>query len=162
MNMVDPTRILYIHGSESSSQTFKAQYLRSRFPDMITPDFSDLVPERLSELNAIIGETNEWTLIGSSLGGMVATIYADRYPERVRKLILLAPALNLPEFEIQVRQPIRVPAVIVHGTLDRIVPPGPVRKMAERVFPKLTYIVVEDDHRLHEAIRDLDWQTLLD
>jgi hypothetical protein len=36
-----------------------------------------------------------------------------------------------------------------------------VRKIAQRVFPNLTYHIVDDDHRLHVATDTLDWQAIL-
>ncbi|WP_242485331.1 MULTISPECIES: alpha/beta fold hydrolase [unclassified Peribacillus] len=39
-------------------------------------------------------EINQATLIGHSMGGQIATEFALNYPERVSKLVLLAPGLS--------------------------------------------------------------------
>ncbi|MFH2104229.1 MAG: alpha/beta fold hydrolase [Chloroflexota bacterium] len=160
--MIDPTRILFIHGSESSSQTYKAGLLREQFPGMLTPDFTGTLDARLAQLEGIIADTTGWTLVGSSLGGLMAAIFAARHPGQVRKLVLLAPALVLPEFEPYAGGQIPVPAVVIHGSRDDVVPPGPVLELARKVFPKLTYITVDDDHRLHKTAGELDWKSILE
>jgi len=53
--MIDPTHILYIHGSDSSSQTYKATLLRDIFPGMCIPDFVGGLPERMEQLERYWG-----------------------------------------------------------------------------------------------------------
>jgi pimeloyl-ACP methyl ester carboxylesterase len=160
--MIDNSRILFIHGSESNGQTYKASLLRKLFPDMHAPNFTDNLDERLTQLRSVIGETTGWTLVGSSLGGLTAAIFAAQSPAQVRKLVLLAPALALPEFEPYRAGQIAVPTVVIHGAQDEVVPLDSVRLICERVFPQLTYRVVDDDHRLHKTAERLDWRSILD
>jgi pimeloyl-ACP methyl ester carboxylesterase len=159
--MIDPSRILYIHGSESSSQTFKATLLRSLFPGLIIPDFTGGLPERMLQLEAALGIKTGWALVGSSLGGLMAALFAMQHPGQVRKLVLLAPALTLPGFTMSLNSKITIPTSIIQGTQDEFIPLEPTRKLAEKVFTDLTYIVVNDDHRLHKTARELDWTKLL-
>ena len=158
--MIDSDCLIFIHGSESSSKTTKATLLRGLFPGMVVPDFTGPLEERMVQLESILGDKTGWTIIGSSLGGLMAVLYAARHPEQVRKLVLLAPALTLPEF-FQVTAPISIPCVIIHGTQDDIVPLGPARTLAEKFFTDLTYIVVDDDHRLHKSAQETDWNAIL-
>jgi hypothetical protein len=37
----------------------------------------------------------------------------------------------------------------------------PVRTIAQKLFTNLTYYIVEDDHRLHKSVHELDWNTIL-
>jgi pimeloyl-ACP methyl ester carboxylesterase len=115
----------------------------------------------MAQLANIIKDESGWTLIGSSLGGLMAALFAARHPGQVRRLVLLAPALNLPEFANHLPRPVKVPTLLIHGRKDDVVPPEPVRRLAKRVFPKLTYLLVDDDHRLHHTADTLDWQSLL-
>ncbi len=160
--MVDARRLIFLHGSESNSQTYKATLLRSRFPGMVVPDFTGPLAARMGQLGSILGKKKSWTLIGSSLGGLMAVLFAYHSPDQVRKLVLLAPALTLPVFSEEVTGPISIPCIIIHGTQDDVVPLGQARKLAERVFKDLTYLVVNDDHRLHKTARELDWEKILD
>ncbi len=47
---------------------------------------------QLQELLALEGDNSKITLIGYSMGGAIATCYAAAYPDKVRQLVLLAPA----------------------------------------------------------------------
>jgi pimeloyl-ACP methyl ester carboxylesterase len=160
--MRGPAHLLYIHGSDSSSQTYKAQVLRRLYPHLIVPDFSGPLGVRMAALEAVVGEGKGWILIGSSLGGLMAALFAARHPDQVRKLILLAPALHLPEFARRLRKPVDVPAVLIQGKKDEVVPPQAVHRLAKRLFPKLHCISVDDDHRLHKAADTLDWKALIE
>jgi len=155
--------IVFIHGSGGDkSQTYKARILRGLFPGMLTPDFDGDLSERMVQLKGILGNETGWTLIGSSLGGLMAALFATQAPCQVRKLVLLAPALTFPEFAGNLPAPIAVPTIVVHGTRDELLPLEAGRTLAEKVFTSLTYLVVDDDHRLHKTAETLDWKSLLD
>jgi pimeloyl-ACP methyl ester carboxylesterase len=161
--MNDATHILFIHGSSGDKgQTYKARILRSSFPGMLSPDFNGDLPERMEQLKAILGTETNWTLVGSSLGGLMAALFAMQHPDQVRKLVLLAPALTLPVFTRSLASQISIPTIIIQGTRDDFIPLEPTRKLAEKVFTSLTYIVVDDDHRLHKTAEELDWKKLLE
>jgi pimeloyl-ACP methyl ester carboxylesterase len=98
--------VLYLHGFASSGASGKAAYLGERLrargerfaaPDLNRPDFSTLTITRMiDQVHALIAaEKGPVTLIGSSLGAFVAVNVAAKWPELVRSLILLAPALDL-------------------------------------------------------------------
>jgi pimeloyl-ACP methyl ester carboxylesterase len=128
---------------------------------MLTPDFSGSFDERMEQLHPILGSRQDWTIIGSSYGGLMGSVFTCKHPNQVRKLILLAPALMLPEFTSEHFAPIDIPTVLVHGTQDDVVPPAAVKKIAQNVFTKLEYISVDDGHRLHKAFEELDWENIL-
>jgi pimeloyl-ACP methyl ester carboxylesterase len=93
--MFDVQRLIYLHGSESDSSSGKARQFLERFPGMLTPDFKGSFDERISQLDSILSDKTNWTLIGSSFGGLMGATYTHDHPAQVRKLILLAPALTL-------------------------------------------------------------------
>jgi len=159
--MLDTKRIVYLHGLDSNSQTYKAAVIRAVYPDLITPDFIGFLDERMRQLYPILGDASNWTLIGSSFGGLMAALFATQRPAQVHKLILLAPALMLSEFAEHLPTPIDVPTIIIHGTQDTVVPVEIIQPLAERVFRHLDYRLVDDDHRLHKSAQELDWKSLL-
>lgn len=97
--------ILYLHGFASSSKSTKAGYFGERLaargvgfrcPDLNEPDFRSLTMTRmLEQVGREVERAGEAavTLMGSSLGGTVAILAAERLGARVDGLILLAPAV---------------------------------------------------------------------
>lgn len=159
---IDNSKIIYLHGSDSTSQSGKARQFAEKFPGMITPDFTGSFEERMAQLESILGDQKDWVPIGSSYGGLMGTVFTCQHPMQVRKLILLAPALLTDPFGAYLDlQPVSVPTIIVHGTQDDVVPPAPARQTAEKLFTNLKYISVEDGHRLHKAFNELDWEEIL-
>lgn len=154
------TRV-FIHGLESSSQGTKGVFFRAKYPDMIIEDFEGTLERRMEKLNRILSDKKDLILVGSSFGGLMAAIYACNHGERVKKLILLAPALNLDDFKPFAEKRMNLPVTIFHGRDDDVVPPAPVRQIASQVFETLSYHLVEDDHPLRETFTTYDWDTLL-
>ncbi len=161
--MIDTRRLVYIHGSESDSNSGKARLFREKFPGMVTPDFTGSFKERMQQLRDILSDQTGWTLIGSSLGGLMAAIFTLEHEDQVRKLILLAPALMLdPLVSLQKPGPISIPTILIHGTQDMVVPFEPVQQIAQGLFSNLTIYAVDDDHRLHKTADEMDWNAILD
>jgi pimeloyl-ACP methyl ester carboxylesterase len=97
------TRIVYLHGFASGPGSSKARYFKERLeaagarvdvPDLAAGDFEHLtITGQLAVIEAAAaGEPV--SLMGSSMGGYLASIYAGRHPE-VRRVVLLAPAFAL-------------------------------------------------------------------
>lgn len=159
---MDNSRLIYLHGLESDSSSGKARQFREWFPGLLTPDFKGSFEERMTQLEPILAAKEGWTLIGSSFGGLMGTVYTCNHPTQVRKLVLLAPALLRDPFgSFLDLEPVSVPTIILHGTLDTVVPLEPVREVAQKLFTDLTYHIVEDDHRLHKTAQEMDWKTIL-
>ena len=152
---------LFIHGLESSSQGTKSVFFKERYPDMIVEDFRGSLEERMKKLNRILLDKRALILVGSSFGGLMAAIYACNNEDKVKKLILLAPALNLEEFKPYLNNRIDIPVIIYHGRNDDVVPVASVQKLARKVFTNITYNIVDDDHPLRETFKSFDWDELL-
>lgn len=160
--MAEAGRLIYIHGRDSDSNSGKARLFREWFPGMLTPDFKGSFDERMGQLEKILFDKAGWTLIGSSYGGLMATVFTLEHEERVRKLVLLAPALAQEIAPLSRPGPISVPTILIHGTQDTVVPFEPVHEIAQRLFSNLTLYSVDDDHRLHKTADELDWKTILE
>ncbi len=153
---------IFIHGLEGSSQGVKATLLRERYPHMLIPDFRGTLHDRMQSLESFLtGDEQQWLMIGSSFGGLMAALFAGQYPHRVRKLVLFAPALIFPDFVWTRPESIDVPCVIFHGRDDELIPLPVTRQIAEETFTQLDFRVVEDKHGLYETVHAIDWDILL-
>jgi uncharacterized protein len=102
---VKPRHVFYLHGFASSPGSTKVGYFSERLlehgivvrcPDFNQPDFTTMTLTRMlerlgGELAALAGESA--TLIGSSLGGTLAILGAEKFPRQVDRVVLLAPAV---------------------------------------------------------------------
>ncbi len=154
------TRV-FVHGLDSSSRGNKGTFFREKYPDMIIEDYPGDLENRMSKLCRILADKKDIILVGSSYGGLMAAIYACNNEDRIKRLILLAPALNLEDFSPYRSTAIKSPVILYHGSRDDIVPPDPVHDIAEEVFQNLRYNIVDDDHSLSETFTSFDWDTLL-
>lgn len=152
---------MFIHGLESNNQGTKAIYFREKFPGMLTPNFHGPLDERMARLREILSGQNEILLVGSSFGGLMASIFAMENEPSVRRLILLAPAINLMEFTSYRQRKIVTPVHITHGREDEVIPISDVEEVAKQVFSNLTFNPVDDDHYLHKTFKTIDWDSLL-
>jgi uncharacterized protein len=93
-------RILYLHGFASGQSSSKAQYFRERLeaagasveiPDLAEGDFENLTISGQLRVIERAAAGEPVSLMGSSMGGYLAALYAARHPE-VQRLVLLAPA----------------------------------------------------------------------
>jgi len=152
---------IFIHGLESSNLGTKSVFFRERFPDMIIPNFIGDLPERMEKLNEVLSGRSEIRMVGSSFGGLIASIFTMGNEPMVDRLILLAPAINMIELADYQLKEISVPVLIYHGTKDNVIPLQSVEQAAEKYFRDLTFNKVDDDHFLHNTFKTIDWDTLL-
>ena len=155
-----PLRI-FIHGLESNNQGTKAVYFRKHFPDMLTPNFPGSLDERMADLRTLLSGKRDITLVGSSFGGLMASIFVIENEPRVKRLVLLAPAVNLMEFSPYRDRKIQVPVHVYHGRQDEVIPLEDVQGVARQVFSDLTFHAVDDDHYLHKTFEKIEWDRLL-
>lgn len=154
------THKLFLHGLDSSAQGTKGRWFAEHFPAMIIPDFVGSLQERMQALDTLCHNLEGLILVGSSFGGLMATLYAARQPQKCKKIILLAPALNFAEFSPPT-QIISVPSQLFIGRHDTITPPAEVVPLAQRSFSNLQTTMVDDDHLLRRVFLELDWEIIL-
>jgi len=100
--MSNRLRVLYLHGFASSPASRKARFLADRLrqigfsvdiPDLAEGEFSRLtLSSQLKVIERAAGP-DPIILIGSSMGGYLAALFAQHHPQ-VKQLILLAPAFG--------------------------------------------------------------------
>lgn len=97
-----PVNAIYLHGFASSPESSKAIRIadalrtlgiETRIPDLNQPSFRALTVTRMIEQVRALMDTPPVVLIGSSLGAFVA-VHAAAADDRVKALVLLAPALD--------------------------------------------------------------------
>jgi len=153
---------IFLHGLESNNQGTKAVFFREHFPAMLTPNFQGSLRDRMEQLKPMLAGENDLALVGSSFGGLMAAAFALTDTARVRKLVLLAPALNLLPLTNYPLKTIAVPVVIYHGTRDSVIPIEASLKISQKIFSQCTFNKVVDDHFLHNTFPIVDWKQLLD
>jgi pimeloyl-ACP methyl ester carboxylesterase len=180
-------RYLYLHGFASSPASGKALAFQSALKTLEVPaldggDFEHLtISGQLALIEGLLhGEPAR--LIGSSMGGYLASLYASRHPE-VSRLVLLAPAFGfIPRWQGKTSLEVfhhgtgtirRVhegliadalqypatpdfnqPALIFHGLHDDIVPIHYSRSFAA-THPNAQLIEMESDHGLLDVLEKL-------
>jgi pimeloyl-ACP methyl ester carboxylesterase len=152
---------IFIHGLESNNQGTKAVYFRKNFPGMLTPNFPGSLDERMAKLRALLSGERDIILVGSSFGGLMASIFAMENEPSVKRLVLLAPAINLMEFSPYRDRKLQRPVHLYHGRQDEVIPLEDVHRVARQVFSDLTFHAVDDDHYLHKTFEKIEWDRLL-
>ena len=153
---------IFIHGLDSSPKGKKALYFKEKFPDMLIPHFVGDLDQRMKLLNECLKGRDGIILVGSSLGGLMATLFAISSASRCRKLILLAPAINMIPKEEFPKRPLDIPTFIFHGRYDEVIPLDLVQRVATQLFGNLGFYVVQDDHMLYNTFFQLEWDKLLE
>lgn len=107
LTITDRFTFVALHGFASSPRSRKNEHFRSRFAargiPLVTPDLNQPSFARLSFAAMVEEVARTWEregrrplrLVGSSLGGYVAALFAASHPERVDRALLLCPAFDL-------------------------------------------------------------------
>lgn len=146
------TRVFFSHGKESGPWGTKISALAAiacgRGLGVESIDYTDLPDpdERVARLLDRVSRSGcgDPILVGSSMGGYVATVASETL--RPSGLFLMAPALYLPGYACRKPEPRCGKTVIVHGWNDDVVPPGNSIRFAETHRVELH--LVRGDHQL--------------
>jgi pimeloyl-ACP methyl ester carboxylesterase len=146
-------KAIYLHGFASGPMSRKARFFQSRLheagvpveiPDLAAGDFENLtVSGQMAVIDQAAGP-GPVRILGSSMGGYLAALFAARNPGRVEKLVLLAPAFGFSE---------RWPAVVGQDAVARWLETGklPVYHYAENRMRDLGISMYEDARRWEAA-----------
>ena len=148
--------LVWAHGLWGSPNGSKVTAIRESGVEVISPDFNEMeLIDRVELLKETI-EIGNVVLAGSSWGGLACALTAMQIPEKLKGLLLLAPALHYPESPNDEPEkliaPDSVPVTIIHSTTDDIVPISASKNYIERSGNNVQLIEVEDNHVLENSI----------
>ena len=148
--------LVWAHGLWGSPNGSKVTAIRESGIEVISPDFNEMeLIDRIELLKETI-EIGNVVLAGSSWGGLACALTAMQIPEKLKGLLLLAPALHYPESPNDKPEkliaPDSVPVTIIHSTTDDIVPISASKNYIERSGNNVQLIEVEDNHVLENSI----------
>ncbi len=122
--------VYFFHGLQGSPQGVKAKFFQERAPEVLVPLLPPSLFQRLELVRGLIQEPS--LLIGSSLGGLTALLYALEVPSKVKGLLLIAPAVGFYDplmgnereraLLAGLRLPGRIPIEILAGRQDKVIP----------------------------------------
>ncbi|MCP4673947.1 MAG: hypothetical protein GY854_00190 [Deltaproteobacteria bacterium] len=160
-------RTIFAHGLESSPGGTKAVYLKERFGTFSPRLYHLVLSFQVDALEEALARSERSILIGSSLGGLASLGVANRCPDRITHLVLLAPAVScnrredafkdaeksrpgIREEAIEMQKlsvPETIPTTIIHGIEDDVVLTEDVLSLGAR-SPSARLVFVHDDHPL--------------
>ena len=148
--------LIWAHGLWGSPNGSKVTAIRESGIEVISPDFNNMeLGERIDILNELVSK-EEVVLAGSSYGGLACALVAQQHPKQIKGMLLLAPALHLPETPNDVPEdlvaPNNLPITIIHSTTDEIVPISASQDYIGRSGTNINLIKVEDSHVLENSI----------
>ena len=147
--------IIWAHGLWGNPNGSKVTAIRNSGIKINSPDFNNMeLGERVEVLDNLVSN-GDVTLVGSSYGGLACALVAQKYPENVNGMLLLAPALHLPESPNDETEelvaPTNFPITIIHSFTDEIVPISASKDYIKRSGNNLRLIEVEDSHVLENS-----------
>ena len=149
-DLTDP--LFFFHGLESTPFGSKFVELQKHFPQVQAPDFQGMdIEARLTKAEEVTRGLTNISVVGSSMGGLLAALLFERYPERFKGYLLIVPALHL----VRAKEIKQVPsiAIILHGTLDDVVPLSSSLDFGRKFG--VPVVQTEDGHRMHNSFEEM-------
>jgi alpha/beta superfamily hydrolase len=144
----------FVHGKESGPWGIKIQRLakvaESHDYAIESLDYSGIENplQRVTKLLEAQSPVEDLILVGSSMGGYVATVASKTLLPK--GLFLMAPAFFMPGYESEELKPYVRHAAIVHGWRDEIIPAENSFRFAAQ--HNLELHMIDGDHRLNDQI----------
>jgi predicted esterase len=144
----------FFHGKESGPWGVKIQRLakvaEAKGYRVESLDYSGIESpeERFERFRSHQSKVDDLIFVGSSMGGYVAALASGTYAPK--GLFLMAPAFYLPGYEVASLPPRGTHTTIVHGWLDKIIPPENSIRFASQHRYELH--LLDGDHRLNDSI----------
>jgi alpha/beta superfamily hydrolase len=152
-------RVVFSHGKESGPWGSKIKRLAKTAESLgltvASVDYTGIVSpdDRVSKLcEYLANEQEDFVLVGSSMGGYVSLVAAEKYS--AQGVFLLAPALYIDDYCVQEYSMDIKHLEIVHGWSDEVIPVHNSIKYAEQAL--CTLHLVDGDHRLTSALKKVN------
>ena len=153
------TTVIFSHGQESGPWGSKIRAMSERVKEMgCNADSIDYqgIADPTARVEKLLRECSDINdsliLVGSSMGGHVATAAAEKLG--AAGLFVLAPAFYMEGYEDLTPPPPSMPICIVHGWHDDIVPVENSIRYARKC--SATLHLVDGDHRLTDNIGEIN------
>ena len=148
--------LIWAHGLWGSPNGSKITAIRDSGIEVISHDFNNMeLIDRVKLLEKTM-EVGNVVLAGSSWGGLASALAAQRKPDKLKGLLLLAPALHYPEppnnNPEELVAPNNIPVTIIHSIEDEIVPISASKDYIKRSGDNVKLIEVKDNHVLENSI----------
>ena len=147
-------KVIFSHGKESgpwgSKITLLAKIAKQHGFEVDSIDYRNIgdPDDRVTHLIEALTPEGKIILVGSSMGGYVSLVTAER--AEVQALFLLAPALYIPGYGNQQYTARNQPIEIVHGWSDEVIPAEHSIRFAREANCSLH--LIPGDHRLNSSI----------
>jgi pimeloyl-ACP methyl ester carboxylesterase len=155
--------LIWAHGLWGSPNGSKITAIRDSGIEVISHDFNDMELIDRVELLEKTMEVGNVVLAGSSWGGLACALAAQRKSDKLKGLLLLAPALHYPEppnnNPEDLVAPKEVPVTIIHSIEDDIVPISASKDYIKRSGNNIKLIEVNDNHVLENSIELIIFET---
>jgi pimeloyl-ACP methyl ester carboxylesterase len=127
-------------------RVLRFDYYGRGYSDRPNMDYNaDLFDRQIVELLNALGISGKVHLIGCSMGGIVASIFTDRHPDKVNKLVLVDPAGLIKNFSFS-NKLTRVPVLgelIIYLLGDLFIVPGVKNDLLHpEMFPEYTSLFI--------------------
>lgn len=140
----------------------KSVFLKKHFPECDSPELTPDIQERKKVLQDLIKDPAY--LVGSSLGGLSALLFAMENPDLVKAMIILAPAVGAFNMDLfdkkdlgEIKKtyiPKGIPCLVIAGELDDVIPMGAIEEMISRSPDQnlISMKKVKDGHSLNNSL----------
>lgn len=147
---------IYLHGLEGSPQGVKGAWMTRTFgaiaPDMPAKMGDPLSFERCFTIAAdTVQKSPPSFIVGSSFGGALLM-------KLVNEGLWSGPCIYIAQAGVRYglgdRLPSTVPAILIHGRQDTLIPSADSETLARNSGPRVSFWLVEGEHRLHNITSD--------
>jgi len=154
--------LTFLHGMESSPLGTKSQFIKKHYPDCLIPELPPDIHLRISIIKKLFKQPVR--IVGSSLGGLSALLFAMSDPALVESMILISPAVGFFDHTVfndndktlikQTYIPEKIPCTVMIAKQDDIIPQADIEAMIKRSPDpsQIKTVYRNDDHPQNRSL----------